>query len=341
MSPSRPISAPGSTAAASSTGPSGPTRSARKRSSRRSAGRWRRMGQHIELGIAESNLFLLLAALGLAGPLFGARLLPIGTVYDPFIKRGLDALNYALYQDCALHPGGDPVGHHAGAGGRRAPIGDRAADRHRPARADRVRAGLCRRAGRTAALGAWRRSSARTAVRSISGCRPGRSSSPSGRSTPALAEAIVAGGYWLREPAPDAELAIAYCGAVAAGGDGRARGDPRRPAGRRAAGGHLARAAAPRLAGGIGDRPGRHRRAPAGAAAPRRGARDRRPTATRRRCRGSARWRGNVVAPLGVDRFGQSGDIPDLYRDVRARSRRDHRRRGAGLPADRCAAGVS
>src|SRR5258707_15068135 len=56
-------------------------------------------GQHIELGIAESNLFLTLAALGLAGPLFRARLLPIGTLYDPFIKRGLDALNYALYQD--------------------------------------------------------------------------------------------------------------------------------------------------------------------------------------------------------------------------------------------------
>jgi pyruvate dehydrogenase E1 component len=36
---------------------------------------------------------------GLAGPLFGTRLLPIGTLYDPFIKRGLDALNYACYQD--------------------------------------------------------------------------------------------------------------------------------------------------------------------------------------------------------------------------------------------------
>ncbi len=56
-------------------------------------------GQHIELGIAENNLFLMLAALGLSGPLFGARLLPIGTVYDPFISRGLDALNYACYSD--------------------------------------------------------------------------------------------------------------------------------------------------------------------------------------------------------------------------------------------------
>ena len=65
-----------------------------------SAQRWAMSpkGQHIELGIAESNLFLQLAALGLAGPLFGTRLLPIGTLYDPFIKRGLDVLNYACYQ---------------------------------------------------------------------------------------------------------------------------------------------------------------------------------------------------------------------------------------------------
>lgn len=56
-------------------------------------------GHHIELGIAENNLFLALAAMGLSHSLFGARLLPIGTVYDPFIARGLDALNYACYQD--------------------------------------------------------------------------------------------------------------------------------------------------------------------------------------------------------------------------------------------------
>src|SRR6187549_136325 len=42
-------------------------------------------GQHIELGIAEQNLFLLMSALGLAHDLYGARLLPIGTVYDPFV----------------------------------------------------------------------------------------------------------------------------------------------------------------------------------------------------------------------------------------------------------------
>ena len=56
-------------------------------------------GQHIELGIAENNLFIALSALGLSHAINGERLLPIGTLYDPFIARGLDALNYACYQD--------------------------------------------------------------------------------------------------------------------------------------------------------------------------------------------------------------------------------------------------
>src|SRR3954466_5961315 len=66
-----------------------------------SAQLWRQTpkGQHIELGIAENNLFIQLAALGLSHEIFGTRLLPIGTLYDPFIARGLDALNYACYQD--------------------------------------------------------------------------------------------------------------------------------------------------------------------------------------------------------------------------------------------------
>ena len=54
-------------------------------------------GQHIELGIAEHNLFLLLGALGHARTLAGTTVLPIGTLYDPFVGRGLDALYHALY----------------------------------------------------------------------------------------------------------------------------------------------------------------------------------------------------------------------------------------------------
>ncbi len=54
-------------------------------------------GQHIELGISEMNLFSLLGQAGLAGDLIGQPLVPIGTVYDPFICRGLDAIIHALY----------------------------------------------------------------------------------------------------------------------------------------------------------------------------------------------------------------------------------------------------
>ncbi|MGE0094222.1 MAG: transketolase [Alphaproteobacteria bacterium] len=56
-------------------------------------------GQHFELGIAESNLMIMLSALGLSHSINGVRLLPIGTVYDPFILRAADQLNYACYQD--------------------------------------------------------------------------------------------------------------------------------------------------------------------------------------------------------------------------------------------------
>lgn len=67
-------------------------------------------GQHIELGIAEMNLFLLLGAAGLSHSLFGKRLIPVGTVYDPFVARGLDALNYACYQDARFMIVGTPSG---------------------------------------------------------------------------------------------------------------------------------------------------------------------------------------------------------------------------------------
>ena len=67
-------------------------------------------GQHVELGIAEMNLFLLLGAAGLSHELFGERLFPVGTVYDPFISRGLDAMNYACYQDARFMIIGTPSG---------------------------------------------------------------------------------------------------------------------------------------------------------------------------------------------------------------------------------------
>lgn len=67
-------------------------------------------GRHVELGISEMNLFLTLHAFGLAHELHGEHLLPIGTVYDPFVCRGLDALIYALYNGARFVVVGTPSG---------------------------------------------------------------------------------------------------------------------------------------------------------------------------------------------------------------------------------------
>ena len=68
------------------------------------------------------NLFIMLSALGLSHSINGERLLPIGTLYDPFIARGLDALNYACYQDARFILVATPSGHDARARGRRASV---------------------------------------------------------------------------------------------------------------------------------------------------------------------------------------------------------------------------
>jgi pyruvate dehydrogenase E1 component len=67
-------------------------------------------GQHIELGISENNLFLMLGQLGLSHELFGQLLFPIGTLYDPFIRRGLDALFYSVYSGAKFIAVGTPSG---------------------------------------------------------------------------------------------------------------------------------------------------------------------------------------------------------------------------------------
>ena len=67
-------------------------------------------GQHIELGISEMNLFLLLGQLGLSGELHGRPLLPVGTVYDPFVCRGLDAFIYGVYSGSRFVVAGTPSG---------------------------------------------------------------------------------------------------------------------------------------------------------------------------------------------------------------------------------------
>ena len=67
-------------------------------------------GQHIELGISEMNLFMALGMLGLAHEHCGEHIVPIGTVYDPFICRGLDSLIYALYSGAKFIFAGTPSG---------------------------------------------------------------------------------------------------------------------------------------------------------------------------------------------------------------------------------------
>lgn len=67
-------------------------------------------GRHLELGISEMNLFLLLGQLGLSHELTGEMLLPIGTVYDPFVCRGLDAFIYATYSASRFIVVGTPSG---------------------------------------------------------------------------------------------------------------------------------------------------------------------------------------------------------------------------------------
>ncbi len=67
-------------------------------------------GQHIELGISEMNLFLLLGQLGLSWDLSDQALLPVGTVYDPFVLRGLDAFIYSVYSGARFVVAGTPSG---------------------------------------------------------------------------------------------------------------------------------------------------------------------------------------------------------------------------------------
>jgi pyruvate dehydrogenase E1 component len=283
-----------------------------------SAQRWllSPQGQHIELGIAEINLFLMLAALGLSAPLFGARLLPIGTLYDPFIKRGLDALNYACYQDARFMLVATPSGITlAPEGGAHQSAAEPLIGLSQPGLASFEPAFV----DELAVLMRWGFAHMqapdggslylRLSTRPLD--QPARSLDA------AMAEAIVAGGYWLVPPEAGAELAIACCGAVTpeaiAAHGALAEDIP--------GAGLLAITSPDRLQSGW-------RASRAGQGAPSHVERllavldpeaalvticDAHPA--------TLAWLGAVaqhrVRPLGVDRFGQSGDIPDLYREYR------------------------
>ena len=170
-------------------------------------------GQHIELGIAESNLFTLLAALGLSGPLFGSRLLPIGTVYDPFICRGLDALNYACYQDARFILVATPSGLTlAPEGGAHHSIytpligiGQPALTAFEPAYVDEL-AEILRWS-----FGHLQDDDGGSVYLRLS-TRP--LAQPQREMIGELPGAVLEGAYWLVPPGSGAELAIVACGAV-------------------------------------------------------------------------------------------------------------------------------
>ena len=292
-------------------------------------------GQHIELGIAENNLFILLAALGLSHSLFGTRLLPIGTLYDPFIERGLDALNYACYQDARFlvvaTPSGITLAPEGGAHQSIAtPMIGMAQDglaSFEPAFADELgvimgwtfdylqRDGAMD--GESSGGGDWLADAAggsvylRLSTRAIS--QPARTMEQR------LAEDIVAGGYWLKAPAAGARLAIVYTGALAS----EAIAAHAQLLEDLPGVGLLAVTSADRLARGWHAINGARRRkttvgqchvekllAPLAADAHLVTVVDGHP--------GTLGWLGSVhgqrVRALGVTRFGQSGSVGDLYR---------------------------
>ncbi|HET6259323.1 MAG TPA: pyruvate dehydrogenase [Pseudonocardia sp.] len=59
--------------------------------------RERPTGQHLELGIAETNLVGLLGELGATWSRWGEPLLPIGVLYDPFVERALEPWSFGIY----------------------------------------------------------------------------------------------------------------------------------------------------------------------------------------------------------------------------------------------------
>ncbi|BBY30009.1 transketolase-like TK C-terminal-containing protein [Mycolicibacterium sediminis] len=54
-------------------------------------------GQHMELGIAETNLVGLISELGATWSRWGQPLFPIGVLYDPFVERALEPWSYGIY----------------------------------------------------------------------------------------------------------------------------------------------------------------------------------------------------------------------------------------------------
>jgi pyruvate dehydrogenase E1 component len=185
-------------------------------------------GQHIELGIAEMNLFILLSALGLSHAINGERLLPIGTLYDPFIARGLDALNYACYQDARFilvaTPSGITLAPEGGAHQSiMQPLIGMAQDglaSFEPAFVDELAVVLAwalayiQKAGDAGQSERnWLREETGGSVYLRLSTRPVEQ--PKRSLTPDHRREIIDGAYWLRQPGPNCQVVVAYTGAVA------------------------------------------------------------------------------------------------------------------------------
>ncbi len=273
-------------------------------------------GQHIELGIAENNLFLMLAALGLSAPLFGTRLMPIGTVYDPFIARGLDALNYGCYQNARFllvaTPSGLTLGPEGGAHQSiNSPLigmGQPGLTAFEPAFVDEL-AIMMRWAFDHMQADDGGAVYLRLTTRAID--QPTRVDS-------AWQADALAGGYWLNPPGAGAEVAIVFTGAVApeaiAAWEVLEPDLPRLGLLNVTSADLLHRGwSAARAARWSGEpHTPSHVETLLGALAPGTGLVtiiDGSPS--------TLSWLGGVkgmrVSPLGLDRFGQTGDLPDLY----------------------------
>ncbi len=181
--------------------------------------RWRvgPSGRHVELGISEMNLFLLLSQLGLTEELMGELLLPVGTVYDPFVCRGLDALIYGLYSGARFVLAGTPSGISLSreGGAHQSTItpsiglelpGITYAEPAFAAEVDwLLRDGLERVARRERSL------YLRLSTKPID--QLPFEALVALRGADAVREDVVAGAYWLRG-SPDADVTIAVCGAL-------------------------------------------------------------------------------------------------------------------------------
>ncbi|HRK23864.1 MAG TPA: transketolase [Beijerinckiaceae bacterium] len=190
-------------------------------------------GQHLELGIAESNLFIALSAFGLSHSINGARLLPIGTVYDPFILRAADQLNYACYQDARFllvaTPSGVTLAPEGGAHQSIAtPLVGMAQDglcAFEPAFVDELavmmrfafdymqRDGEAEPDARNVSERTWLRDATGGSVYLRLSTRP--LEQPARTMTSDLERDIIDGAYWMRKPGPNAEVVIAFTGALA------------------------------------------------------------------------------------------------------------------------------